>query len=96
MSTESGEEVFALTISPASPFKSRDRDRAEQGMLNGKQVQWYRGELPSSPELLIRETLIQLRQERVVHIVVRTTDAETLAKYQQLVLSLPFPLYKDD
>ena len=96
MSTENGAEAFALTVSPESPFKPRRGDRAEEGMLNGREVQWYRGDVPNEPTVLIREALIELREERVVHVFMRANDAETLAKRQQMVLSLPFPPYQED
>ena len=96
MSTESGAEAFALTISRESPFKPRRGDRAEVANLNGREVQWYRGEVPSEPNVLIRETLIKIREDRVAHVFMRANDAETLAKRQQMVLSLPFPPYVED
>lgn len=96
ISTENGAEAFALTVSPESPFRPRRGDRAEEGMLNGKEVQWYRGDVPNEPTVLIREALIRLREERVVHVFMRANDAETLARRQQMVLSLPFPPYQED
>lgn len=93
--TEGGGEAFALTISPESPFKPRRGDRAETGTLNGRELQWYRGEVPNDKNGLIRETLIQVGEEQVVHVFLRATDPETLAKRQQAVLSLPFPAYED-
>ncbi len=96
VSTEGGGEAFALTISPESPFKPRRGDRAETGNLNGREVQWYRGDVPNEPTVLIRETLIELGEERVVHVFMRTNNPETLAKRQQMVLSLQFPAYVDD
>ena len=77
-------------------FKPRRGDRAEEGMLNGREVQWYRGDVPNEPTVLIREALIELREERVVHVFMRANDAETLARRQQMVLSLPFPPYQED
>ena len=96
ISTENGAEAFALTVSPESPFRPRRGDRAEQGMLNDREVQWYRGDVPNEPTVLIRETLIKLREERVVHVFMRANNAQTLAKRQQMVLSLPFPQYQQD
>ena len=52
-------------------------------------------EIANDPTLLIREALIQLGEQRVVHIMVRTSDAETLAKYQRLALSLTFSANQD-
>ena len=94
--TDDATEAFALTISPESPFKPRRGDRAEVGNLNGRAVQWYRGIVPNEPDVLIRETLIEVREDLVIHIFMRAKDAETLARHQQFVLSLPIPPPIDD
>ncbi|MEQ1514503.1 MAG: hypothetical protein ABL934_17740 [Lysobacteraceae bacterium] len=96
MRTDDATEAFALTISPESPFKPRRGDRAEVGNLNGRTVQWYRGVVPNEPNILIRETLIEVRKNQVVHIFMRAKDADTLAQHQQFVLSLPIPPPIDD
>ena len=92
---EGGAEAFALTISRESPFKPRRADRAEESTLNGRELYWYSSELPSQPSLLIRETLIPIAEDRVVHVSLRANDPTTLAKYQDYVVSLPFPDYED-
>jgi len=89
-------EAFALTISPESPFRPRRSDRAEEMTVNGRQVQWFRGQLPNEPNVLIRETLLQLSEERVAHVFMRATNPEILASRQQLVLTLPLPVYVED
>ena len=93
---DNGDEAFALTISRESPFRPRRGDRAEVGTLGGKEVQWYRGEVPNEPNVLIRETLIRIAEERVVHVYMRTTDPQVLAARQQIVLSLPLTVYEED
>ena len=89
-------EAFALTVSKESPFKPRRGDRAEVASLNGREVQWYRGEVPNEPNVLIRETLIEINKNLVIHVFMRASDAETLARHQQFVLSLPIPPAVDD
>ena len=96
MRTDDATEAFALTVSAESPFKPRRGDRAETGTLNGRTVQWYRGVVPNEPNVLIRETLIEVRKNQVIHIFMRAKDAETLAQHQQFVLSLPIPPPIDD
>jgi hypothetical protein len=86
---DGGTEAFALTIKP------RRTDRAEESTLNGRELNWYSSELPSQPNLLIRETLIPVAEDRVVHVSLRANDAASLAKYQDYVVSLPFPDYED-
>ncbi len=85
-----GSEAFVLTISRSSPFKPRRSDRAEIGAYNGREVQWYRGELATDPSAVIRETLFELDDQRVVHVFMRAKDTAALAREQQLVLSLSF------
>jgi hypothetical protein len=93
---DNGDEAFALTVTRESPFKPRRSYRAEVGTLNGREVQWYRGELPNQPSVLIRETLIRFGEDRVVHISLRASDMETLLRHQQMVLSLPLPTPEED
>jgi len=91
-----GTEAFALTVSRESPFKPRRGNRAETAVLNGREVWWYRAELPNQPSLLIREMLIRFAEDGVIHVSLRANDAETLAQHQQLVLSLALPGPIDD
>ncbi len=93
---DTGEEAFALTISRESPFRPRRADRAEVSGADGREIQWYRGDVPNDPTLLVRETLLTLRGDRVAHVFMRTRDPEALARYQQLVLSLPLPILVED
>jgi hypothetical protein len=76
---DTGAEAFAMTISRESPFRPKRSLRAETGMLDGREVQWYRGEVANEPTAQIRETLIELEDDRVIHIFMRAPDAETLA-----------------
>ena len=93
---DNGEEAFVLTISRESPFRPRRGDRAESTTQNGREVQWYRGDVPNEPNVQIRETLIRVGEELVVHVYLRTTDAQVLAARQQMVMSLPLPVYEED
>jgi hypothetical protein len=93
---DDGTESFALTFSRESPFKPRRGNRAETGNLGGYEVQWYRSEIASDPNALIRETLIRFGEDRVMHVSLRASNQETLTKQQQLVLSLPLPTPIED
>lgn len=93
---DSGEEGFALTISQESPFKPRRGDRAEVGALNGREVQWYRTEIAGDDKAQAREALIRVAANQVVHVSMRAPSTEALAERQQMVLSLPFPAYRED
>ena len=97
LAREGGTELFALTISAESPFKPRRGDRAEKGTLaNGEELQWYRGELASDAEAEVREALLRIAADRVVHVFLRAENPATLAERQRMVLLLPFPTYREN
>jgi hypothetical protein len=81
---DTGEEAFAVTISRESPFRAKRGLRAEPGVLDGREIYWYRGDVPSEAQIQIRETLIELEDERLVHIFMRAGNAETLTGRQKL------------
>ena len=82
---DSGEEIFALTISRDSPFRPRRGNRAEVGTLAGRELQWYSGEIATAPAGIVRETLINTNDGRKAHIFMRATNAETIARRQRMV-----------
>ncbi len=88
---DNGDEAFAMTISPDSPFKPRRGDRAETGTMDGRQIQWYRGEDAGDPKILVRETLVELGPNRILHIFMRAPDQQTLLKHEQMAQSLRMP-----
>ncbi len=65
---EDGSEAFGLYISRKASFQPKRGHRAEAGMIDGREMHWYRGELATKPEMQVRETLIQLDDGRVAHI----------------------------
>ncbi len=85
-----GTERFALTMTRKSPFAPVGSLREERGQIQGKKLWWYRSEISGRPDELVRETLVKLGPERVVHVFIRTTDASTLSHYQQVVQNLDF------
>jgi hypothetical protein len=87
---QNGAEAFALTLTRKSPFKPDGSLREEEGRIQGKKLWWYRSEIAGRPNDLVRETLLKLGSERVVHVFIRTTDSDTMTRYQQLVQGLDF------
>ena len=81
---------------PAQVHRCAGSDRAEVANLNGREVQWYRGEVPNEPNILIREALIEISKNQVIHVFMRAKGADMLARHQQFVLSLPIPPPVDD
>ncbi len=87
---EDGAEVFAVTISKDSPFEPRRANRAEEAMIDGHETRWYRGEIASSPDTQVRETLIELDGGRVAHISLRANSEAELANALLEAQSLRF------
>lgn len=92
----SGEEAFALTISPESPFRPRRNRRAEVGRLGGIELQWYRSEVLTAPQDIVREALITTADGRKAHIFMRATDADAVARRQRMVETLDIARSPDD
>ncbi len=85
-----GQEAFAVTVSRKSPFKPSGDLREESGQLQGKNFWWYRTEIAGRPNELVRETLVKLGGDRVVHVFIRTTDKDVMSRYQQVIQGLEF------
>lgn len=87
---DGGDEVFAVMISKDSPFDPRRSDRAEEAVIDGHEMRWYRGEIASAPDAEVRETLIELDDGRVAHISLRANSEAELANALADAQSLRF------
>lgn len=87
---ESGKEAFAVTLTRKSPFRPDSALREEQGTIQGERVWWYRGEIAGRPNILVRETLLKVDKDQIAHVFIRTSDAEALGRYQNIVQGLQF------
>ena len=76
---DNGDEVFAVMISNDSPFNPRRADRAEEAVIDGHEMHWYRAEIASAPDTEVREALIELDDGRVAHISLRASSEAELA-----------------
>jgi hypothetical protein len=85
-----GQEAFAVTVARKSPFKPNGSLREESGQMQGQNFWWYRTEIAGRPNELVRETLVKLDRDRVVHVFIRTSDKATLGRYQRIVQGLQF------
>jgi hypothetical protein len=83
-------QAFAVMITDDSPFKPKRGDRMEETVIDGRETHWYRSELAARPDLLVRETLIELDRDHVAHISLRAASQEELARSLQIVESLRF------
>ena len=85
-----GSEAFTVYLGKDSPFTPRRGNREEQGLIDGREIYWYRGELVAEPDAQVRETLVQLGDGRVAHIWLKAGDDKALARALPLVQSLRF------
>lgn len=85
-----GQEAFAVTVARKSPFKPTGSLREESGQMQGQNFWWYRTEIAGRPDELVRETLVKLGPDRVMHVFIRTTDKDTMGRYQRVVQGLKF------
>lgn len=85
-----GVEAFGLSIAADSAFRPRRANREERGVVAGQDVRWYRTEDGAQPDRLIRETLLELDRDRVVHIWTRADDAQRLERSLRIVEALDF------
>jgi hypothetical protein len=83
-------EVFAVTISGDNPFRPDRGDRAEQGSIAGHQGYWYRSQLAGDPNLIVRETLVELDSGQVAHFSVRAQDEQQKEEAMRLIGEMRF------
>lgn len=75
---EDGSEAFGLYIADQSPFEPQRKNREERGQVGGFEVQWYRAEIATQPEIAARETLIKLPDGRIAHLWLQAPTGEQL------------------
>lgn len=85
-----GREAFGLYLAEESPFEPRRTNREEEGVVAGREIRWYRGEVAADPELLVRETLVELDNGLVMHVWLHARSREQLQRNQELVEALRF------
>ncbi len=84
------QQLFGVYLARESPFKPVRRNRTEQGRIDGHQIYWYEGEqaTPTDPE--VRETLVELDDDRVAHIWMTAADEDELRQTMKLAEALSF------
>ncbi|MDH5824119.1 hypothetical protein QFW77_14150 [Luteimonas sp. RD2P54] len=88
--TEDGREVFGLYLAGDSPFQPRRANREEAGVINGQDIRWYRSEVAGDPDKLVRETLLELDRDRVVHIWLHADSEDEMRQSMGMVEALRF------
>jgi hypothetical protein len=85
-----GSQAFAVTIASESPFKPRRGDRVTETVIDGRETYWYRSEVAGAPDVLVRETLVELDRDRVAHISFRASGEQALAETMRMVEGIGF------
>lgn len=85
-----GTEAFGMYISPEPSFEPKRGNREENGLVDGREVQWYRAELVTKPDIEAREALVELDDGRVAHIWLQARSGEQLDKAFALTGQLRF------
>lgn len=85
-----GSEAFAVTISKDSPFRAHREYREERAVIDGHEVQWYRSKVLTSPNAMVRETVIELAAGRVAHISLQAGSPEQLTDALKQVEGIRF------
>ncbi|AWV07770.1 hypothetical protein [Marilutibacter maris] len=87
---DDGSEAFGMYISKDPAFEPKRSNRAEDGRIDGHQVVWYRSELAGKPDVIARETLLEVGKNRVAHIWVQAQDEQQLQESYQQTSTLRF------
>lgn len=85
-----GNEAFGVSLSADSAFQPRRANRGEHGVVARRDVRWYRAEVGAQPDVLVRETLVELAPERVAHIWIRARSQNELQRTMSMVERLEF------
>jgi len=85
-----GTEAFGVYIAKDSPFEPQRSNREEEGLVDGREVRWYRAELVTKPDIEARETLLELDDGRVAHIWLQARSGDQLRRALNLTGQLHF------
>ncbi|WP_101926957.1 MULTISPECIES: hypothetical protein [Luteimonas] len=89
--SSTGQQRFAVSIGRDAQFKPRRNNRiGNEVSIDGNAVYWYEGDVAFSPDMLIRETLLELDSGAHAHIIVRASDETQLGDTLQDVQGLRF------
>lgn len=85
-----GSEAFGLYIANEAPFKPRRQDRAEESLIDGQEITWYRSEIATQSGVVARETLVNLPGGRVAHMWIQSPSQEKLEQALGVTRDLRF------
>lgn len=88
--TSDHSQVFGVYLSSESPFEPKRSNRAEKGEIDGHQIRWYEGELATEPDMEVRETLVELGDDRIAHIWLDARGEDALRAAIELAEGISF------
>ena len=90
ISAADGSQAFSVMLGRDVAFR-RDRSlREEDATIDGHKVRWYRGEVVTRRDVLVRETVVELGRRSNAHIVVRADSEDLLAANRMLAERMRF------
>lgn len=85
-----GSEAFGVYIANDSPFEPKRRNRDVEGVVDGRNIYWYRAEIALQPDVKALETLIELGNGRVAHVWLQSRSNEQLQRVMDVTRDLRF------
>ena len=85
-----GSQAFGVYLGKESPFEPKRNNRTETGTIDGQPVYWYRTEVATRTNVEMRETLVELDDDRVAHIWFEANTPQQLADTFRQVQQLRF------
>ena len=85
-----GSEAFGVYVARDSPFEPKRRNRDVEGVVDGRNVYWYRAEIAAKPDVRALETLIELGNGLVAHVWLQSSSDEQLQQVMNVARDLRF------
>lgn len=85
-----GSQAFAVMLGSDSPFQPQRGNRAEEAVIDGQRLNWYRSEIASDPNAIIRESLVKLDRDHVAHITLQAASEQQKNEVMRQVEALRF------
>ncbi len=90
ISSVDGTQAFSVMLGSETPFRPNRHLREEDSQIDGHEVRWYRGEVVTRRNVLVRETAVELGRRNMAHIVVRANSEDLLAQNRALAERMRF------
>lgn len=85
-----GSEAFGVYIAAKSPFSPKRMNREAEGIIDGREIYWYRAEIALKPDVTALETLIELNDGRVAHLWLQSSSDAQLQQVMGITRDLRF------